>query len=129
MAGYDLDVREPVYVPLDLELHLCLRPGASRTAVFRELSERLGSGQNGLFHPDKLSFGQRIYSSQIIAQASAVAGVDHVQLVRFKRFREPAGDELTAGFLEVTGLERPQLANDPSFPERGRITFDLEGGN
>jgi len=128
MAGYDLDVREPVYVPLDLELHLCLRPGASRSAVFRELSERLGSGPRGLFHPDKLTFGQRIYSSQIVAQATAVAGVDHLQIIRFQRFREPAGTELDDGFLEVTGLELPQLANDPSFPERGRIEFDLEGG-
>lgn len=128
MAGYDLDVREPVYVPLDIELHICLRPGASRTAVFRELSERLGSGSRGLFHPDKLTFGQRIYSSQIVAQVAAVAGVDHVQVVRFKRFREPAGTELADGYLEVSGLELPRLANDPSFPERGLITFDLEGG-
>lgn len=128
MAGYDLDVREPVYVPLDIELHVCLRPGASRSAVYRELSERLGSGPRGLFQPDKLTFGQRIYSSQIVAQAASVAGVDHVQVVLFKRFREPPGNELAEGFLEVSGLELPQLANDPSFPERGRIVFDLEGG-
>lgn len=128
MAGYDLDVREPVHVPLDIELHLCLRPGANRSAVFRELGERLGSGPRGLFHPDRLTFGQRIYSSQVVAQAAAVAGVDHVQVVRFQRFREHPGTELDDGYLEVTGLELPQLANDPSFPERGRIVFDMEGG-
>jgi hypothetical protein len=128
MAGYDLDVREPVAVPLDVAVHVCLRPGASRTAVFRELQERLGSGPRGLFHPDRLKFGQRIYTSQVLVQAAAVPGVDHARIVRFKRFREPAGTELEDGFLEVSGLELPQLANDPSFPERGAIEFELEGG-
>lgn len=128
MAGYDLEIREPIYVPLDLEVHVCLRSGASRTAAFRELQERFGSGPSGLFHPDRLTFGQRIYISQILAEASTVVGVDHARIVRFKRFREPATTELDDGFLEVRGLELPQLANDPSFPERGTIEFELEGG-
>ena len=128
MAGYDLEVREPVAVPLDIAVHVCLRPGANRTAVHRELQERLGSGTLGLFHPDRLTFGQRIYTSQIVAQATAVAGVDHVRMVRFNRLREPATTELDDGFLEVSGLELPQLANNPSFPERGTIQFELEGG-
>ncbi len=128
MAGYDLEIREPVPVPLDILVHVCLRPGASRTAVYRELQERLGSGPRGLFHPDRLTFGQRIYLSQILVQAAAVPGVDHARIVRFKRLREPAATELDDGFLEVSGLELPQLANDPSFPERGRIEFELEGG-
>jgi baseplate J-like protein len=128
MAGYDLDIREPVSVPLDILVHVCLRPGANRTAVYRELQERLGSGPGGLFHPDRLTFGQRIYMSQILVQAAAVAGVDHARIVRFKRLLEPAASELEDGFLEVSGLELPQLANDPSFPERGTIEFELEGG-
>jgi hypothetical protein len=128
LAGYDLDIREPVPAPLDILVHVCLRPGASRTAVYRELQERLGSGPRGLFHPDRLTFGQRIYTSQILVQAAAVPGVDHARVVRFKRLREPAATELDDGFLEVSGLELPQLANDPSFPERGTIEFELEGG-
>ncbi len=128
MAGYDLEVCEPVAVPLDLVVHVCLRPGTSRTAVHRELQERLGSGRRGLFHPDRLTFGQRIYASQILAQAAAVAGVDHARMVRFKRLREPAGTELDDGYLEVGGIEMPQLANEASFPERGTIGFELEGG-
>ena len=128
MAGYDLEVCEPVAVPLDIVVHVCLRPGTSRTAVHRELQERLGSGRRGLFHPDRLTFGQRIYASQILAQAAAVAGVDHARMVRFKRLREPAGTELDDGYLEVSGIEMPQLANEASFPERGTIGFELEGG-
>jgi hypothetical protein len=129
MAGYDLDLREPVHVPLDIGLELCLYPHASRTQVFRELQERLGSGSSGLFHPDRLTFGQRIYTSQIIALASAVAGVHSVAVTRFHRFRQVPGNELEEGFLEVQGLELPQMANHPSFPERGRIEFVLKGGS
>jgi predicted phage baseplate assembly protein len=128
MAGYDLEVREPVYVPLDVTVRVCLRKGTSRSAVLRELSERLGSGSRGLFHPDRLTFGQRVYVSPILREAAAIAGVDHARLVRFKRFREPATTELADGYLEVSGLELPQLANDASFPERGLIRFQLEGG-
>lgn len=129
MASYDLDLREPVHVPLDIGLELCLYPNANRTQVHRELHERLGSAPSGLFHPDRLTFGQRIYSSQIIAQSSAVAGVHSVSVIRFHRFRQTPGTELEDGFLEVQGLELPQLANHPSFPERGRIEFILKGGS
>jgi hypothetical protein len=128
MTGYDLEVRDPVYVPLHIQLEVCLRRGADGSAVHRELSERLGPGSAGLFHPGNLTFGQRIYGSRIIAEAMQVSGIDHARLVMLKRFREPAGKELEDGYLEVSGLELPRLANDPSQPERGKIEFILKGG-
>lgn len=128
LAGYDLEVRDPLYVPLDIALELCLVPGADRGAVLRELNERLGSGRNGFFNTERLTFGQRIYGSRLIAIAMEAGGVDHARLVRLKRFREPAGNELDDGYLEVSGLELPRLANNPSFPEHGRIEFILKGG-
>lgn len=128
MTGYDLEIRDPVYIPLDMELEVCLKQGADATAVQRELLERLGPGPGGLFHPENLTFGQRIYGSRILSEAMRVGGVDHARLVRMKRFWEPQGTELDDGFLEFSGLELPQLANDPSLPERGRIIFTLKGG-
>jgi hypothetical protein len=128
MAGYDLEIRDPVYVPLDIAVHLCLRPGTSRTDVLRELNERLGNGPEGLFHPDRLTFGQRLFASEIIARAMTIGGVDHVRIDRLKRFWAPPGSELDHGYIEAAGMELFQLANDPSFPERGRIEFTLDGG-
>ena len=66
--------------------------------------------------------------SELIELASSVAGVDHVNIYRFKRFWDPAANELEDGYLEVAINELPRMANNPSLPERGRIEFTIEGG-
>ena len=44
MAGYDLEVDSPRYVPLDIALHICVKPDYFRSEVLRAVQAELGSG-------------------------------------------------------------------------------------
>ncbi|HEX5724719.1 MAG TPA: putative baseplate assembly protein [Longimicrobiaceae bacterium] len=133
LAGHDLEIDSPRFVPLDLLLQVCVQPGFFRADVKRALLEVLGSGdlaggRRGFFHPDDLTFGQPVYLGPVIAAAMRVPGVAWVKPVRFQRFGEAAAGELLAGELTFDRLEIARLDNDPSLPENGRIDFQMEGG-
>lgn len=133
MAGYDLDVGGPTYVPLDVALNLCINDDYFRSdvlgAVADVLSSRvLANGQLGFFHPDRFTFGQSVYLSQIIAAAQAVEGVDSVRAVKFQRLVGPDKTTLATGVIPIGSLEIAELANNPDFRERGVFTLTGGGG-
>ena len=64
MAGHDLEVDGPRYVPLEVELDVCVLPdhfrGDVKAALLEVLSNRnLPDGRKGVFHPDNFTFGSR----------------------------------------------------------------------
>lgn len=133
MAGYDLEISTPRFVPLDVALHICVRSGYFRTDVLKTVAGILSSaalpdGSLGLFHPDRLSFGEPVYLSGIIAAAQAIEGVEAVHAERFRRLVNPDPRSLDLGVVEIGALEIAQLANNPSFPERGRLVLSGGGG-
>jgi hypothetical protein len=133
MAGYDLEINSPRYVSLDVTLHICVLPEYFRAdilqAVDRVLSvDVLPDGRLGFFHPDNFSFGEPVYLSRIIAAAQAVEGVEAVRPEVFQRFVNPLPTSLDDGIIPIGGLEIAQLANNPNFRERGRLTLRAEGG-
>lgn len=133
MAGYDLEVVAPRFVPLDVRLHVCAKSGFARSDVLKRVGQVLSSaalpdGTLGLFHPDLLSFGAPVYLSRIIAAAQAVEGVDSVHAERFQRLINPDPLSLDLGVVDIGALEIAQLANNPTFPERGRMVLFGGGG-
>jgi hypothetical protein len=133
MAGYDLEIAPPRYVSLDVALHICVQPDYFRADVLAAVGQVLSSnaladGRLGLFHPDNFSFGQDAYLSRIIAAVQAVEGVDSVRVDTFQRLGVPNSIALEEGVIPVGALEIAQLANDPNFRERGRLTLKAGGG-
>jgi Baseplate J-like protein len=133
MAGYDLEVDAPRFVALDVALHLCVKPDYFRSEVLRAVEAELGSGvlpdgHLAVFNPDKFSFAQPVYLSRIIAAAQAVEGVDSVSALKFQRLGGPDAGALDTGVIPMSRLEIAQLANNPNFPERGRLTLEVGGG-
>ena len=133
MAGYDLEVGGPRYVPLDVELHICVLPDYFRADVLQAVRRVLSSsvlpdGRLGVFHPDNFTFGQSVYLSRSVAAAQAVEGVDAVRVDRFQRLISPSPTSRDEGVIRIGSLEIAQLANSPSFPERGRLTLTAGGG-
>lgn len=131
--GHNLVVKSAHRVPLDIELIVCVLPNYLRGHVKAALMEifsnrRLNDGRLGLFHVDHLAFGDDIYLSTLIAAAQAVPGVESVKVTRLQRLYEPANGEIENGLLPLGPLEIASLGNDPSFPENGRIRFDMRGG-
>ena len=79
-VGHDLMVEAAQYVPLDIELTICVLPEYLRGHVEAALLDVLGNrvfadGRLGFFHPDNLTFGADIYLSKLIAACQAVTGV------------------------------------------------------
>lgn len=133
MAGYDLDIKPPRYVPLELTLHICVRPDYFRADVVHAVEQVLSSnvlpdGRLGIFHPDNFSFGEPVYLSRIVAAAQAVEGVDAVIPEQFQRLVNPNTTSLDDGVIGIGSLEIAQLANNPNFRERGQLTLNAGGG-
>lgn len=130
VAGYDLDLRDPVNLPLDIELMVCLTRGYVAGDLRGRLRDIFGSahqtgGQRGLFHPDNFTFGDPLYLSQIYAAALALDGVASVAAQVFHpRGRAPAG-EIAAGVIRPAPQAILRCDSDPNRPENGLITFDI----
>jgi hypothetical protein len=133
MAGYDLEVRAPRFVALDVALHICVHPDYFRAQVLRAVQQELSAdvlpdGRLGVFHPDNFSFGDSVYLSRIVAAAQAVEGVDAVRPAKFQRLVASSATSLDDGVIAIGDLEIAQLANNPSFRERGRLSLTAGGG-
>ncbi len=130
VAGYDLELRDPVYLPLDIELLVCLAPGYVAGDIRGRLAEvfsagPLPGGARGFFHPENFTFGVPLYLSQLHAAALAIDGVASVQPVRFHpRGAAPAG-EIAAARIAPGEAAILRCDSDPNRPENGAITFDL----
>jgi hypothetical protein len=133
MVGHDLEIEAPVYVPLEIEMQVCVKPGyfgsAVKQALLEVFSDRvLPDGRRGIFHPDQFSFGQTVYLSPLYAAAQAIDGVASVKINVFQRQGKPDPLPLENGKLELGRLEIAQLENNPNYPERGVFRIVTEGG-
>jgi hypothetical protein len=134
MAGYDLEIDGPRYVPLELGMTVCVQADYFRAdvhaALMRVFSRGwLADGSRAVFHPDHFTFGQPVYLSALYEAAQAVQGVASVVITTFRRLRVPPDPKpLDDGVLAISRLEIARLDNDPNFPERGALKLSIGGG-
>ena len=133
LAGQDLKLEGPNYVPLEIELTICVDPGYFRSDVEQSLlqvlcSGTLPDGQPALFAPANFELGQTVYLSPIYAAARKVAGVQTVAATVF----QPQGVEtetyLQSGEIPLGPFQLARMDNDPSFPNHGQLTLKMMGG-
>jgi hypothetical protein len=135
LAGHVLEFRSPTLVPVEIAMTVCVKPEARTDTVLQRLtalfsSARLADGMVGLFHPDRFTFGEALPLSELYAAAQSVDGVRHVDITTLKRQGVTGSSTsiLDGGALDFGPYEIPILANDPNFPDRGVVTFTMEGG-
>jgi predicted phage baseplate assembly protein len=133
LAGQDLELDSPQYLSLQIELDVCVDPGYFQRDVQQGLLQVLGSGtmangQKGFFYPDNFNFGQTVYLSPIYAAVRSVAGVVSVTATIFQPQGVNSASYLTAGEIKLGPLQVARLANDPSYPNHGQLTLNMEGG-
>ena len=133
IAGYDIEINGPIYVPLEIAMNVCVKPGYFRSNVKQSLlltfsNYELENGRRGFFHPDNFTFNQPLYLSRIYEAAMEVAGVASVEVTLFRRWGKLSAGEIDKGVLIPSTLEIIKLDNDPNFPENGKISFSMEGG-
>lgn len=138
LAGYDLEVSSPVFVPLMVDLEVCAAAGYFPSNVEQALYAALGSrplagGANGFFHPDNFTFSQPLYLSRLYAAVERVAGVASARVTRFARRYEADPEpsrpatrrNLDSGQIVTERLEIIRLDNDSSFPEYGVLKITV----
>ncbi|HKH94224.1 MAG TPA: hypothetical protein VKA54_20635, partial [Gemmatimonadaceae bacterium] len=134
LAGYDLEIRSARYVPLDVAIQICAKPGYFRGDVAQAVSVALSAGRRrgqaaGLFDPANFTFGEPVYLSRIYAAVERVDGVESATVTVFHPHgREPAL-ELANGSIPIGAWEIARLDNDPSNMENGTLTLTVGGGS
>ncbi|MBU3078991.1 putative baseplate assembly protein [Sphingomonas quercus] len=128
LAGYDLAVRAAVYVPLEIEVMICVAPGYFRGDVLAAVAARLSNRAGGLFDLDDYRFGEPVYLSRLYAAIEAIDGVDSATARMFKRYWDAPRDELARGVIEMAPFEIARLDNDASLPENGVLRLIAVGG-
>jgi Baseplate J-like protein len=133
LAGHDVEVEAPTFVPLEIEMFVCVAPDRFQEDVQAALLDVFNSGvrtdgQPGLFNPNQLTFGQPVLLSPLYAAAQAVPGVLYVEITMFRRYGQPSTSALGTGELQLGRTEIAQLDNDPNFPDRGVLRITLGGG-
>lgn len=133
LAGYDLEIRTAQYVPLEIDIQICVARGHFRgdvlEAVHRALSNRqFADGSLGFFHPTRFAFGESVYLSRLYAAVERVEGVESAVVTLFKRYWEVENDELENGVIPMGDDEIARLDNDPNFPENGVLRLTAVGG-
>jgi hypothetical protein len=133
LAGYDLNIRAAIYVPLEIDIRICVGDGHFRGDVLAEVQRVLSNrtfadGSTGFFFPLRFGFGTAVYLSQLYAVVSAVEGVNSAEITKFKRYWDPPRGELEKGAIAMTPFEIPRLDNDRNFPENGVLRLTAVGG-
>ncbi|MFA3916656.1 putative baseplate assembly protein [Ruegeria hyattellae] len=133
MAGVDLQLRDPIFLNLDLAVRACAEPGRFASDVRAALIDRFtagrqANGQKGFFHPDNLTFGQVLFPSEILAAAMEVDGVQSAEISHLRRWGQPGANLMTQGSITPGAAEVFRLENNPSLPENGVFACDVEGG-
>ena len=129
MTGREHVVLAAEYVPLEVELVLCVQPGFPRHLVRdRVLAElRPGSSERpGWFHPDRLSFGDSVRLGDLLAVVQGITGVRSVTAAVFR----PLGDTTGPAVRDIILLGRTKVARldaDADFPEHGTLEVRVVG--
>jgi len=132
--GHDLAVLGACYVPLMIEVFVCVLPDFLVAHVKAELIDRFTSGlrrdgQPGFFHPDRLLLGEPVLESALVAEVQAITGVAHVEVTTLTRADGgKSGQVPLDGELHMAAVEIAQVDNDPDHPDHGSITFTMGGG-
>ena len=126
--GHDLAVTPAHYIPLQLELMVCVKAHHPQSAVLAKIKKSFKSGGGGFFDPDKLVFGGGIRVSAIIGIAMSIEGVETVKITKLNRQGSKDQAALDTGILPLSAFEIGRLDNDPNFPEHGILKIKLAGG-
>jgi len=135
----DLEAVDALYVPVELDVELCIKQEFRPDSVIHEVKEALSDeinrgGSRGFFHVDNFSFGDPVVVSRLYQTIMAVPGVESAEIARLSRFRSarPGKDTLSnlkLGFLPVAVDEIIRLDNDRNFRENGVLSVREKGGD
>jgi hypothetical protein len=132
-AGREVNVMDPQYASIDLEIDICVAAdayaGQVTERVFIALMGKKGlRPQPGYFSPDRFTFGTFLERSTLEAAIQDVPGVKAIEKIYFRRrgwFSKRIFTELSYDPGKDTII---RIANDPLHPEQGTLKLYTHGG-
>ncbi len=132
-AGREVNVQDPVYASIDLEIEICVAAdaysGQVKEKVFIAMMGKKGlRPQEGYFSPDRFTFGTFLERSTLEAAIQDVPGVKAIEKIYFRRrgwFEKRLFAELSYDPGKNTII---RIANDPLHPEQGTLKLYTHGG-
>lgn len=133
LAGYDLVITAAIYVPIELEIQLCVAKGHFRGDVLEAASDALSNrllpgNRRGFFYPANFAFGEPVYASRIYALLQDIDGVESARILVMKRYWSSPNGELERGLVPLGPAEIARLDNDRNQPEFGVLRLTAVGG-
>lgn len=132
-AGREVNVMDPEYASIDLEIDICVSqeayPGQVKERVFEALMGKKGlRPEQGYFSPDRFTFGTSLERSTLEGAVQNVPGVKAIEKINFRRrgwfewreFSELSYDPGDTVIIRIT--------NDRLHPERGILKLYTHGG-
>jgi predicted phage baseplate assembly protein len=129
MAGYESYTLDPEYLSLDILIQVCAVADAFQSDVETGLLNALNaSNPNGFFNHSNFNFGQPLERSALEAAVQAVPGVAGLLCVRYRvrggfALYLDMNDTVAAGTGQIIRCD-----NDPSLPEHGSLSVNVQGG-
>ena len=127
LAGQDLCVLGAAYVPLELEIRLCIERGYVAGDVMGAVRDALSAKAGGFFDQATAGFGRPVYLSRIYAAIDGVEGLESASIEVFKRYWERQGDALERWVIDIGPFEIARLDNVLSAPEFGVLRLTVAG--
>ena len=126
LAGYDVEVEDARYAPLQIGLILHVKPDFFVKQVRQAVEQ--ASGPQGFFAPSHFGFGDPVRLSDLYAAVLAVQGVQYITMIHFKRLGDRYPDQREQGMVDISPLEIIRCDNDASHPENGILYLRTCGG-
>jgi hypothetical protein len=126
MAGYDVQVEDAHYAPVNISLVVHVKPEYFVRQVRGEVER--ATGPQGFFAPGRFDFGQPVRLSDLYSAVLAVQGVRYITVERFKRLGDRYPDHKADGVIDVGPLEIARCDNDTTHPENGVLFLHMCGG-
>ncbi len=120
-VGRCVIARQPVFLPVDLKIAICVERGFAFGDVAERVIAALAPAGGGFFHPDRFSFGDPLRRPALEAAIACVEGVRAVLEVQY-RIRGRAGYRVfETAEIAVAGNRVLKVENDPNRPGQGSI--------
>ena len=131
-AGREVVVRDPEFLSLDLEIQICVVPGAWHGQVKEAVTIALTGPAprpdvQPFFHPDHFTFGTPLRRAGLEAAVQSVPGVLGVESMRLRTRGTLDWKPFDRLVLPAAANQVLRLQNDPRFPERGSLRVKVKG--
>lgn len=119
-VGRPVIVRQPVFVPLDLKIAVCVAPGFAFGDVSKRILAAL-SPPGGFFDPDRFTFGTPLRRADLEAAVAGVQGVRAVFGIALRQRGLTGWQRFTGDTITAAGNRILKVENDPTRPGQGSI--------